>query len=82
MVNKTADPLPKIQADYMFIRTVADHQRVAMHHVGGNTPRSSGSASCAQGGYETLTREILRHFESYGFLNPGDFAMRQRDECH
>ena len=29
-----------------------------------------------------MTREILRHFESYGFLNLGDFAMRQRDECH
>ena len=23
-----------------------------------------------KGGYENLTREIIRHFELYGFLNP------------
>ena len=29
------------------------------------------SFMCArQGGYEDLTKEILRHFEAYGFLNP------------
>ena len=29
------------------------------------------SFMCARkGGYEDLTKEILRHFEAYGFLNP------------
>ena len=40
VVNKSADTLPKFQADYMFIRTVPE-QNSAMHHVRGNTEWSS-----------------------------------------
>ena len=71
VVNKTADTLPKFQTDYMFIRTVAESKtQPCVTFV--ETP--SGlviSFMCAwKGGYEDLTKEILRHFEVYGFLNP------------
>ena len=36
VVNKTADTLPKFQTDYMFIRTVAESNNSAMHHIRGN----------------------------------------------
>ena len=47
-------------------------QNSAMYHIRGNAQWSSDQlASCARkGGYEDLTKEILRHFEAYGFLNP------------
>ena len=39
----------------------------AMYHIRGNAQ----SFMCARkGGYEDLTKEILRHFEAYGFFNP------------
>ena len=71
VVNKTADTLPKFQTDYMFIRTVAESKtRPCITFV----ETCSGvviSLMCARkGGYEDLTKEILRHFEAYGFFNP------------
>ena len=45
-------------------------------HVHSNSGREQNSAmhyicGCARnGGYEDWTKEILRHFEAYGFLNP------------
>ena len=55
----------------MFIRTVAESKtRPCITFV----ETLSGvviSFMCARkGGYEDLTKEILRHFEAYGFLNP------------
>ena len=64
VVNKTADTLPKFQADYMFIRTVAESKTQPCFTF-------AISFMCARnGGYEELTKEMLRQFESYGFLNP------------
>ena len=48
VVNKTADTLPKFQTDYMFIRTVAESK--------------TQPCIARKGGYEDLTKEILRHF--------------------
>ena len=31
---------------------------------------ASGTNFAREGGYDDLTKEILRHFEAYGFLNP------------
>ena len=71
VVNKTADTLPKFQTDHMFIRTVAESK--AQPCITFVETRSGVVISfmCARkGGYEDLTKEILRHFEAYGFLNP------------
>ena len=57
VVNKTADTLP----------------RAKLSHVSHSWKRA---VECDQlhvrseSGYEDLTKEILRHFEAYGFLNP------------
>ena len=71
VVNKIADTLPKFQTDYMFIRTVAESKTQPCITF---VEMCSGvviSFMCARkGGYEDLTKEILRHFEAYGFLNP------------
>ena len=71
VVNKTADTLPKFKTDYMFIRTVAGSKTQPCIT---NVEMRSGvviSFMCARkGGYEDLTKEILRHLEAYGFLNP------------
>ena len=85
VVNKTADTLPKFQTDYMFIRTVAERQCSAITFV----ETRSGVVICfmcaRKGGYEDVTKEILRHFEAYGFLNPGilqyDKEMSIIDVC-
>ena len=46
-------------------------QNSAMHHIRGNAQWRGDRFMCARkGGYEDLTKEILRHFEAYGFLNP------------
>ena len=72
VVNKAADTLPKFQTDYMFIRTVAESNKTQPCTAFVET--RSGvviSFMCARkGGYEDLTKEILRHFEAYGFLIP------------
>ena len=65
VVNKTD------QTDYMFIRTVAESKTQA--GITFVETRSGVVISCMcarKEGYEDLTKEILRHFEAYGFLNP------------
>ena len=71
VVNKTADTLPKFQTDYMFIRTVAESKTQPCITFVETRSGVVISFMCAQkGGYEDLTKEILRHFEAYDFLNP------------
>ena len=71
VVNKTADTLPKFQTDYMFIRTVAESKTQPCITFVETRSGVVISFMCArEGGYEDLTKEILRHFEAYGFLNP------------
>ena len=42
-----------------------------MYHIRETRSGVVISFMCARkGGYEDLTKEILRHFEAYGFLNP------------
>ena len=70
-MNKTADTLPKFQTDYMFIRTVAESKTQPCITLVETRSGVVISFMCARkGGYEDLTKEILRHFEAYGFLNP------------
>ena len=77
-MNKTADTLPKFQTDYMFIRTVAESKTQPCITFVETRSGVVISFMCAQkGGYEDLTKEILRHFEAYGFLNP---VINQCDE--
>ena len=46
-------------------------QNSAMYHIRRNAQWSVISFMCARkGGYEDVTKEILRHFEAHGFLNP------------
>ena len=71
VVNKTTDTLPKFQTDYMFIRTVAESKTQPCITFVETRSGAVISFMCARkGGYEDLTKEILRHFEAYGFLNP------------
>ena len=71
VVNKTADTLPKFQTDYMFIRTVAESKTQPCITFVKTRSGVVISFMCARkDGYEDLTKEILRHFEAYGFLNP------------
>ena len=71
VVNKTADTLPKFQTDYMFIRTVAESKTQPCITFVETRSGVVISFVCARkGGNEDLTKEILRHFEAYGFLNP------------
>ena len=84
MVNKTADSLAKFQADHMFISAVAESKNRASRSWKHAVERNS--FLCAKKrGYEDLTRETLRHFESHGFLNPVilqcDTEMSIRDVC-
>ena len=70
VVNKTADTLLKFEADYMFIRIVAESKNYPCITM---ETRSGAVVSfmCARkGGYEDLIQDILRQFESYGFLHP------------
>ena len=70
-MNKTADTLPKFQTDYMFIRTAAKSKTQPCITFVETRSGVVISFTCARkGGYEDLTKEILRHFEAYGFLNP------------
>ena len=71
VVNKTADTLPKFRTDYMFIRTDAECKTQPCITFVETRSGVVISFMCARkGGYEDLTKEILRHFEAYGFLNP------------
>ena len=70
MVNKTADTLPKFQTDYMFIRTVAESKtQPCITFVETRSGVVISFMFARKCGYEDLTKEILRHFEAYGFLN-------------
>ena len=86
LVNKTVDTLPKFQTDYMFIRTVAESKTQPCITFVETRSGVVISFMCApKGGYEDLTKEILRHFEAYGFLNPviihSDKEMSIIDVC-
>ena len=71
VVNKTADTLQKFQTDFMFIRTVAESKTQPCITFVETRSGVVISFMCARkGGYEDLIKEILRHFEAYGFLNP------------
>ena len=71
VVNRTADTLPKLQTDYMFIRTVAESKTQPCITFVETRSGVVISFMCARkGGDEDLTKEILRHFEAYSFLNP------------
>ena len=55
----------------MFIRTVAESRTQACITFVETRSGVVISFMCARkGGYEDLTKEILRHFEASGFLNP------------
>ena len=55
----------------MFIRTVAESKTQPCITFVETRSGLVISFMCARkGGYEDLTKEILRHFEAYGFLNP------------
>ena len=70
-MNKTADTLPKFQADYMFTRTVAESKTQPCITFVETRSKAVISFMCARkGGYEDLTKEIVRQFEAYGFLIP------------
>ena len=78
--------LPKFQADYMFIRTEAESKTQPCITFVETRSGAVISFMCARkGGYEDLTKEILRHFEAYGFLNPViiqcDIEMSIIDVC-
>ena len=67
VVNKTADTLPKFQTDYMFTQTMAGSKTQPCITFVETRSGVVISFMCARkGGYEDLTREILRHFEAYG----------------
>ena len=63
--------IPDSQTDYMFIRTVAESKtQPCITFVETRTGVVISFMCARKGGYEDLTKEILRHFEAYGFLNP------------
>ena len=58
-------------SDYMFIRTVAESKTQPCIRFVETRSGVTISFMCAgKGGYEDLTKEILRHYEANGFLNP------------
>ena len=61
----------EFQKDYMFIRTVAESKTQPCITFVETRSGVVISFMCARkGGYEDLTKEVLRHFEAHGFLNP------------
>ena len=71
VVNKTADTLPKFQTDYMFFRTVAQSKTLPCITFVETRSGVVISFMCTlKSGCEDLTKEILRHFQAYGFLDP------------
>ena len=62
---------PKFQTDNMLIRTVAESRILPCITFEESRSGVVISFMCARkGGYEDLTKEILRHFEAHGFLKP------------
>ena len=79
-MNKTADTLPKFQTDCMFIRTVAESKTQPCITFVETRRGVVISFMCARkGGYEDLTKEILRHFEAYGFIDVCRKVARERN---
>ena len=79
VVNMTTDSQPKFQTDYMFIRTVAESKTQPCITFVETRSGVVVSFMCArEGGYEDLTKEILRHFQVYGFLNPVILPTKRR----
>ena len=71
VVNKTAETLPKFLTDYMFIRTVAESKTQPCTTFVETRSGVVISFMCVRkGGHEDLTKEILRHLEACGFVNP------------
>ena len=71
MMNKTTDILPKFQTDYIFIRTMTKRKtQPCITFVETRSGEVISFMRVRKGGHEDLTKEILRHFEAYGFLNP------------
>ena len=71
VVKKAADALTIFQAADMFIRIVAESKtRPCITFVETRSGAVISFMCARKGGYEDLTKEILRQFESYGFLNP------------
>ena len=69
VVNKTADTLPKFQTDCILIRTVAESKTQPCITFVETRSGVVISFMCARkGGSEDLTKDILRHFEAYGFV--------------
>ena len=67
-MNKTADIQRQCQTGYMFIRTVADSKtQPCITFVETRSGEVISSMCARKGGYEDLSKEILRHFEAYGF---------------
>ena len=65
------DVLRRDETDNMFIRTVAESKTQPCITFVETRSGVVISFMCARKcGYEDLTKEILRHFEAYGFLNP------------
>ena len=84
--EQTAGTRPKFQTDYMFIRTVAESKTQACITFVETRSGVVISFMCAwKEGYEDLTKEILRHVDAYGFLNPAfiqcDKEMSIIDVC-
>ena len=71
VVNETADTLPKFQTDSMFIGKVGECKTQPCITCVETRSGVVISFMCARKVcYEDLTKEILRHFEAYVFLNP------------
>ena len=67
-MNKKTDTLPKFQADYMFIRTVAESKtQPSITFVETRSGVVISFTRARKCGYDNLTKEILRRF---GALNP------------
>ena len=78
VVNQTAGTLPKFHADCRFILSVAESKTQPCVTFVETRSGAVISFMCARKrGHEDMTREILRHFESYGFLR---LVMLQRDK--
>ena len=77
VVNKTADTLSKFQTDYF---SSEQWQRAKLSHVSHSCKRAVEwwPASCAlrKGGFEDLTKEILRQFWSWCIPASNDHSMR------
>ena len=71
VVIKTADTVLKFRTGNMFVRTVAGGRaRPCVTFVETRSGVVISFMCARKGGYEDLTKEILRQFEAHGFPNP------------